>query len=132
MRQQRKRQQQPKRRCRKVLRTATAEAESDLLGENWTGSGTYTLVGACKAYNAEDDFTAYAARITAPGFEDGVTLFWRMNGEALGDGLLTGDTVTREFSAWGELSNTGSPIDEAVNEAKASDEGEAAIECAER
>ncbi len=111
---------------------ATAEAESDLLGENWTGSGTYTVVGACKAYNADDDFTAYAARIIAPGVEDGLTLFWRMNGQTMGDGLLVGDTVTREFSVWGADANVGSPIDEAVNDAKDSDEGEAAIACAER
>ena len=83
----------------------TAEANRELLGENWTGNGTYTVVRACKAYNADDDFTAYVARITAAGFEDGLTLFWRLNGQAMGDGLLTGDTVTREFSVWGAAAN---------------------------
>lgn len=115
------------------MQTADAKAEVDttLLGDSWTGNGAYTIVKACKAYNADDDFTVYAARITAPGLEDGQTLFWRQGGRTAGEGLLVGDTVTRQFSVWGADARAGSPADEQVNDARESAEGQAVIACAE-
>ena len=105
---------------------ATAEVDTVLLGENWTGSGSYTILKAGKAYNSAGDFTVYATKINSPGAE-GLVLFWRADGSQLTDGLIIGDIVTREFSVWGAAASPGSPIDDQVEIAKISPEGQAVL-----
>lgn len=108
---------------------ARAEVDATLLGDAWTGHGAYSIVKACKA--AGDGFSVYAARITAPGLEDGQTLFWRVGGDSVRAGDITGDTLTRQFSQWGSATAVGSSADEQVNDARDSDAGKAVIACAE-
>ena len=65
-----------------VTQGATRIVDSDLLGDgNYTGSGSYAVFGANKAYSSEYDATAVAARISVPG-EDSLCLFWYMGGRS--------------------------------------------------
>ena len=99
---------------------------STLLGAAWIGSGAYTLHDAAKAYGASEDFTAYAARISSPGAED-LCLYWYSGGQAFGDGLTIGDTVTRAFSEWGSAADASSPAAGTVRESQNTPEGRAVI-----
>ena len=109
-----------------AIRDASAIADRDLLGQNWTGSGRYTLLEAASAYSASGDYQVFAARISAPE-GDNMVLFWRAGGETLGDGAIVGDTRTRRFSGWGNSVSVGSLADVLVSEARASAEGQAAL-----
>jgi hypothetical protein len=72
------------------------------------------------------DATAVAARVSVPGI-DVLCLFWYVGGQNPGDGLIIGDTVTREFSVWSSAATVGSPADETVSELKGTPEGKAVI-----
>ncbi len=109
-----------------ATQSATREVEGTLLGDAWIGAGSYTLHAAAKAYNAAGDFTAYAARISAPGADD-LCLYWYAGGRNFGDGLTLGDTVTREFSDWGSLASADSPAASTVRASAATPEGRAVI-----
>ena len=81
---------------------------------------------AAKAYDASEDFTAYAARISSPGAED-LCLYWYSGGQAFGDGLTIGDTVTRAFSDWGSAADASSAAAGTVRESQNTPEGRAVI-----
>lgn len=76
---------------------AASDVENLFLGENYTGPGGYTLVKAAKAYNPDGDYWAVAAKIDLTTVVSGVILFWRADGTTIGDGLMIGNTYTREF-----------------------------------
>ncbi|MCH7845272.1 MAG: hypothetical protein IH850_05515 [Acidobacteria bacterium] len=105
---------------------AIGDVDGRLLGSAWIGSGTYTLHDAAKAYSASEDFTAYAARISVTGAED-LCLYWYSGGQAPGDGLTIGDTLTRQFSDWGSVAEAGSQADDTVRASKSTPEGRAVI-----
>ena len=105
--------------------SAVAFVNSDLLGDNnYTGEGTFTVIEAQQAYNADEDATAVAARITVPGNES-LCLFWYVGGEL--EGLIIGDTVTREYSVWSFPAAENSPANQTVVRLKATDEGKAVL-----
>lgn len=110
---------------------ATDEVRQVLLGDSWIGSGTYRLLAARKAFNVDEGYWVYAARIDAPGLSSTV-LFWRAEGEALGDGLIFGNAVTREFSVWGSAATANSPAADWVREAERSSYGRAVVEAVSR
>ncbi len=91
---------------------ATADVEDLLLGENWTGQGTYEMVAAAKATTEGGD-TVYAAQIRTGGSD--IVLFWRQDAS----GLLIGDAITRRYSVWGQAATAGSPAGRLVEDAKA-------------
>ena len=109
------------------IESADAEMQSVLLGSSYTGPGSYTVVKSAKVYNAEGNWLALAARVTGPGFEDGVTLFWRAEGRLLGGGVIVADSVTRSYSRMGAATQPGSEGDQLVEEAKRTPEGQAVI-----
>ncbi len=108
------------------IRNATSDVNGTLLGTAWIGSGAYALHDAAKAYNASQDFTAYAARVSIPGAED-LCLYWYSGGQTPGDGLTIGDSLTRQLSRWGSAVTTGSQADDTVRASKSTPEGRAAI-----
>lgn len=105
---------------------AMSEVEGTLLGDAWIGSGNYTVHATAKAYNAAEDFTAFAARISAPGADD-LCLYWYPGGQTFGDGLTIGDTVTRAFSDWGSAASADSPAADLVRSSGSTPEGRAVI-----
>jgi hypothetical protein len=110
-----------------VTQGATDIVDSTLLGDgNYTGSGSYAVYGARKAYSSEHDASAVAARISVPG-EESLCLFWYMGGRSQVGGDIIGDTVTRAFSVWGEAATAGSPADDQVRALKKTDEGTAVV-----
>lgn len=109
-----------------AIHDASAIADRDLLGQNWTGSGRYTLHEAASAYSASGDYQVFAARISAPE-SDNMVLFWRAEGENVSDGAVVGDARTRRFSVWGNSVSVGSLADVLVSEARASAEGQAVL-----
>jgi hypothetical protein len=108
------------------VQSARSEVQILLLGENWTGSGSYTLLDSAKAYNSTGQWWVIAARVSAPGGQ--LELFWSADGTNIGDGLIIGDTVTREFSAWGAAASASSEAADLVRERQNSPHGQAVME----
>lgn len=106
--------------------SAVSEVQNTLLGDAYIGSGSYTVHQAAKAYNSEEDFTAYSARVSVPGVDD-LCLYWYSGGRTFGDGLTLGDTLTRQFSDWGAAASADSPAADLVRASARTDEGRAVV-----
>ena len=108
--------------------SAQGEVDGTLLGDAWIGSGSYTVLATSKATgtDAGEPFQVYAARIDAPGAED-LCLFWYADGARLGEGMIIGDTVTRQFSEWGSAAAAGSAAADVARAASRTPEGLAVI-----
>jgi len=110
-----------------TTQSAVAIIDSDLLGDgNYTGSGSYTVIEAQRAYSTQAGATAVAARVSVPG-EDSLCLFWYVGGHNPGEGLIIGDNVTRYYSVWSAAASVGSPANDTVKALKATPEGKAVI-----
>lgn len=105
---------------------ASSAVNETLLGENYKGTGDYTVLAARQAYSASCDCVVVAARVDIAGAGER-TLFWSSGGSNLGDRLIVGDATTRQFSVWGDLAGSGSPMAQSVDAAKATPEGEAVV-----